>query len=205
MLRLARLALLPVTSITLLLAAGCGDEEEPAATTPPVASSTASPTATPKPPTPTPTEEPFDGGRAPVSATPGPGFEAALLQEIRTADQGSFDRITFEFDAKIPGYEVRYVDPPIIYDPRGDPMEIDGSAFVVIRMEPAAGHDPNTGASTYLGPLELKPALPQILEAERVGDFEGVFSWALGLSAEADFRVLTLEDPPRLVFDVAHP
>ena len=24
-------------------------------------------------------------------------------------------------------------------------MEIEGSAFIVIRMEPAAGYDPNTG------------------------------------------------------------
>ena len=84
-------------------------------------------------------------------------------------------------------------------------MEIAGSAFIVVRMEPAAGYDPNTGTPTYLGPLELKPGLPEILEAERVGDFEAVLNWALGLSAEADFRVTTLEDPPRLVIDVAHP
>jgi hypothetical protein len=71
-------------------------------------------------------------------------------------------------------------------------------------MEPAAC-DPNTGTPTYFGPFELKPALPSILEAERVGDFEAALNWALGLSAEADFRVITLADPPRLVIDVAHP
>src|SRR5574341_184181 len=61
------------------------------------------------------------------------------------------------------------------------------------------------GTETYTGPLELKPALPSLLEAERTGDFEGVFTWVLGLSEATDFRVTTLDGPPRLVIDVAHP
>lgn len=209
MVSLRHLLLLLVSAAVLVPAAACGDDDEPSPTTPP-ASITASPTATPSPTattpaTPSPTEEPFGGGREPVAATPGPGFEAALLQDVRTAEHDTFDRITFEFSAGIPGYDVRYVEPPIAYDPRGDEMAIDGAAFIVVRMERAAGYDPNTGNQTYLGPLELKPALPSLLEAERIGDFEAVLSWALGLSAEADFRVTTLEDPPRLVVDVAHP
>ena len=196
MLRLVRIALLSLTSAAFILAAACGDDdEEPGATTPAATASEE----------PTPTEAPFSGARDPVVATPLPAFIPALLSDIQTAEEDGFDRITFEFAFAIPGFDIRYVEPPIIYDPRGEPMEIEGSAFIVIRMEPAAGHDPNTGASTYVGPLELKPALPSILEAERVGDFEGVLSWALGLSEEADFRVLTLEDPLRLIIDVAHP
>ena len=198
-----RAILLCLAAVVLALGVACGDDdEEPAATTP-AATATVEPTATPT--TSSPTEEPLSGGRTPVMATPGPGFEAVLLQAVRVGEHASFDRITFEFEAGIPGYDVRYVEPPIVYDPRGDTMEIEGSAFIMIRMERAAGYDANTGTPTYLGPLELKPALPSILEAERVGDFEAVLNWVLGLSAEADFRVTTLEDPPRLVVDVAHP
>jgi hypothetical protein len=43
------------------------------------------------------------------------------------------------------------------------------------------------------------------VEAELTGDFEAVLTWALGVNQEADFRVLTLDGPPRLVVDVGHP
>jgi hypothetical protein len=141
-----------------------------------------------------------------VEATPAPGGPTtALLLAVRTAEQGTFDRITFEFQGELPGYSVQYVEPPIIADASGLEVDIDGSGFIQIRMEPAAGHDPDTGDETYTGPLELKPDLPSLLEAERTGDFEAVLTWVLGLSEEADFRVTTLEGPPRLVIDVAHP
>ena len=207
MLWLRRFVLFWFASAALLVTvASCGDDDQPSTTTAP-ASISASPTTAPTSPaaTASPTAVPFGGGRDPVAATPGPGFEAALLKDIRIAKQNGFDRITFEFGEGIPGYDVRYVEPPIVYDPRGDEMQIQGSAFIVVRMERAAAYDPNTGSPTYLGPLELKPGLPSILEAERVGDFEAVLTWALGLSAEADFRVTPLDTPARLVIDVAHP
>jgi hypothetical protein len=47
--------------------------------------------------------------------------------------------------------------------------------------------------------------LPSLVEAERTGDFEGVLTWVLGLNEEAGFRVYELEEPYRLVVDVAHP
>ena len=100
---------------------------------------------------------------------------------------------------------MQYVEPPIIADASGLEVDIAGSAFIQIRMEPAAGHDPNTGDETYTGSLELKPNLPSLLEAERTGDFEGILTWVLGLGEDLDFRVMTLDGPPRLVIDVAHP
>jgi hypothetical protein len=200
-----RMAVLVFAAVAMAVACGDDDEEAPSATGTASPTSTAEPTLTPASVTASPTEEPFSGGRDPVAATPVAGLTAALLLDIRTGEHAGFDRITFEFDGVgLPGYDVRYADPPIMYDPRGEPMEIDGTAFIVVRMEPAAGHDPDTGDETYFGPLELKPSLPSLLEAERVGDFEGVLSWALGLSGEVDFRVTALENPPRLVIDVGH-
>ena len=197
-------AALVCLAATLIAVSGCGDDDEEPGPTSPVA--TASEEPTPTPATASPTEEPFDGGRDPVVATPVPGgFLPGLLQSIEIEDLGTFDRITFVLEGRLPGYDVRYVEPPIAYDPRGDDMEIEGSAFILIRMEPAAGYNPDTGDPTYLGPMELKPGFPSLLEAERVGDFEGVLNWALGLTAEVDFRVTTLQDPLRLVVDVAHP
>jgi len=185
-------------------AVACSDDDEAA----PSATATRSPTAgTPtRSATASPSLEPFEGGRDPVQVTPAPnGPTTALLNEVRTAEQGTYDRTTLEFEGGLPGYSVQYVEPPIVADASGLEVDIEGSAFIQIRMEPAAGHDPNTGDETYKGPLELKPGLPSLLEAERTGDFEGVLTWVLGLSEEADFRVTTLDGPPRLIVDVAHP
>jgi hypothetical protein len=40
-----------------------------------------------------------------------------------------------------------------------------------------------------------------VRELVRTGDFEAVLTWAVGLGDKVDFRVLTLEDPPRLAVD----
>lgn len=199
-----RVASFLVVAAFALSAVACGDDDEssPSATatrSPAHGTPTRSATASPSP-------EPFEGGRDPVQVTPVPGGPTtALLRDVRIADQGTFDRITLEFEGGLPGYSVQYVEPPIIADASGLEVDIEGSAFIQIRMEPAAGHDPNTGEETYTGELELKSDLPSILEVERTGDFEAVLTWVLGLSEEADFRVTTIEGPPRLVVDVAHP
>ena len=141
----------------MLGAMACGDDEEPSATSTPAGTENGQPTArsTAKP---SPTDEPFSGDREPVEApaTGSPPLGGALLLDVRTAEQADFDRITFEFEEGIPGYSVQYVEPPIIADPSGMEVEVEGSAFIQIRMEPAAAHDPNTGEETYTGPTELK-------------------------------------------------
>ena len=193
---LIRVPMVIVGATLFLAAAGCGDDDE---ATP---SATSEGTATASS-----TEEPFSGDRDPVEGTPrgSPPLGGVLLVDVRIGEHTTFDRVTFEFDSGLPGYSVQYVEPPIIADPSGMEVEIEGAAFILIRMEPAAGHDPNTGDETYTGGLELKPALPSLLEAERTGDFEAVLNWVLGLSEEVDFRVTTLDGPPRLVVDVEHP
>jgi hypothetical protein len=40
-----------------------------------------------------------------------------------------------------------------------------------------------------------------VRELVRTGDFEAVPGWVVGLEERADFRVLTLTDPPRRVVD----
>jgi hypothetical protein len=196
----------------VLLAAGamaaCGDDDDdaPPSETPAVsASETVRPTDASG--TPSVTEEPFaDGSRAPSEGAGSPAGATGILVNIRIARHVDYDRITFEFreDAR-PPYHVEYVQPPIIADASGLEVEIAGSAFLRIRMEPAAGHDPNTGEETYGGTLELNPGLPALVEAERTGDFEGVLQWVMGLAEETDFRVVPLDDPPRIAVDVKHP
>jgi len=204
--RTLRTAVVAALMVFLIVAVSCGDDDEktPSPSAAPTGGAIGTRTATPGGGE-SPTDEPFSGGRTPVQVTATPGMTQALLKDMRTAKHTTFDRFTLEFDSAPPGYKVEYVKPPILADPSGKEVTIDGKAFLQITIQGAAAHDPNTGNPTYTGPLELKPELPSLLEAEGTGDFEAVLTWVLGLNEEADFRVTTLERPPRLVIDVGHP
>ena len=55
-------------------------------------------------------------------------------------------------------------------------------------------------------PLNLQGlSATAVAELARVGGFEGVLTWALGLPGEQGFAVSMLDDPPTLVVDVLHP
>ena len=179
----------------------------PAAGSPtPVLTSTPPPSTPAPTPTHTPTPEAFEGTRSPAQgegAVPVP--PGALLVQVRYGRHENFDRIVFQFENGLPGYRIEYVQPPILGDFSGLPVDIAGGAFLRAHFSVAAAHDPSTGDRTYLGPLELSAGLPSLLEAEVTGDFEGGLTWVLGLSKEADFRVFALAEPFRIVIDVAHP
>lgn len=199
--------LLAVLAALALVVSGCGDDEgddtaSPTATTGATASATGE--RTPTPGTGSPTGQPFGGSTDMVVVLHEQGIGQAILRDVRVAPQEGFDRIVFEFEGGVPGYRIEYVEPPIIRDPSGLEAQIAGNAFLQIRMERAAGHDPNTGVSTF-EPLELTPGLPSILEAEETGDFEAVLTWVLGLSGKLPFRVDEFNSPDRLTIDVRHP
>jgi hypothetical protein len=61
-----------------------------------------------------------------------------------------------------------------------------------------------SGESSYDGPLEFRPDLPQLVHVVQAGDFEAQTTWYLGLATEPCVRVLLLDGPPRLVIDVEH-
>ena len=81
---------------------------------------------------------------------------------------------------------------------------MDGSAFVQVRMEPATGFDFDTGTPSYTGPNRISGAsagLTVVREVVSIGDFEGILTWAVGLSGTVGFKVATLAGPSRLVVD----
>ena len=186
-------------ALLLLVSAGCGDDEDPSPSATTAGTATATPARSPA----SPTDEPFSGARTPVQVVGTPSISQAHLKEVRAAKHSTFDRFTLEFDIAPPGYKVEYVEPPILADPSGKEVAIDGKAFLQITIQGAVAYYLNTD-NPYTGPDELKPGLPNLVEAELTGDFEAVLIWALGVNEEADFRVLTLESPARLVVDVGH-
>ncbi|MDQ3822989.1 MAG: hypothetical protein M3321_07105, partial [Actinomycetota bacterium] len=161
-------------------------------------------------PTSTPTEtggiDPLAGaGTDPVVAGAS-GAATALLERVALGRHEGYDRVVFQFRNVVPGYRVEYVEPPLREDGSGDRVDVSGTAFVVVRMEPASGFDLEVpeGELVYTGPRRLSgvdAGASVVREVVRTGDFEAVLTWAVGVSDRVDFRVRTLSSPHRLVVD----
>jgi hypothetical protein len=148
------------------------------------------------------TGAPPGSGTEPVTGS-GTGF--GLLTAVRLGAHPGFDRVVFQFRAALPGFDVRYVDPPIVADGSGEPVAVEGSAFLQVRMEPASGFDLDAGTPVFTGPDRISGAsagTAAVREVVRSGDFEAVLTWVVGVRTRAGFRVSTLPAPSRLVVDV---
>ena len=172
--------------------AGCAGSDEEAV-------STTAPTTT----APATTAQSFEGAAETVTA-PARIAETALLERVAVAAHDDYDRVVFQFRNGLPGYRVEYVEPPLREDGSGNLVRLDGNAFVVVRMEPASGFDLSVpeGELVYTGPRRIAGDGTAVLrELVRTGDFEAVLTWAIGLDGRVPFRVLTLENPARIVVD----
>ena len=148
-----------------------------------------------------------DAGTDPVVSETTAAAETSLLTDVRVARHEGFDRVVFEFEGEVPGYDVRYVEPPITEDGSGDEVDVAGEAFLAVVMQPASGFDlsEGEGEETYTGPTRIEgtdSGTSVIQEVVRTGDFEAVLGWVIGISDRVDFRVDALEAPGRLVVDV---
>jgi hypothetical protein len=198
--------MLAAVGIAALIAgagAACGDSDGESATT------TATSGSPPPPPTTIETGggiDPLEGaGTEPVAAEP-QSASSAVLERVAVGRHEGYDRVVFEFRNIVPGYRVEYVEPPLREDGSGARVPVAGTAFVVVRMEPASGFDFEVpeGEVAYTGPRRISGSgagTSTVREAVRTGDFEAVLSWAVGLSDRVDFRVTRLQNPSRLVVD----
>ena len=201
--RIRASAVLALASTILVLASGCGDSKEagPAGTT--TEATTTAQTTTAETTT---AADPMEGaGTTPVKAAP-TGTTTALLERVALGRHEGFDRVVFEFTNNLPGYRVEYVKPPLTEDGSGNTVQVDGNAFVMVRMEPASGFDLSKpeGELVYKGPKRIagsSAGTSVVKEVVRTGDFEAVLSWAIGLSDRVDFRVTTASSPARLIVD----
>jgi hypothetical protein len=191
-----------LVAAALLALSGCGDSGD--GSTPAV-----EPTATTTTVSTTETTEgidPLEGaGTDPVEGD-GTGGETALLERVALGRHEGYDRVVFQFRNGLPGYRVEYVAPPLKEDGSGNVVKVQGSAFVVVRMEPASGFDLTTGEGVmvYKGPKRIDgtaAGTSVVREVVRTGDFEAVLSWAVGLEERVDFRVRTTTSPARLIVD----
>ena len=190
-----------IVLFTALLLAGCGGNDDEAA---PGTTSTSEAAATTRTTGTTATESVQPASTDPVVASSA-SDEVALLTAVRAASHEGYDRVVFEFRNGAPGYDVRYVERPVQADGSGEEVDVAGGAVLVVRMEPALDADltQESAPRTYLGPARFTPDTSAVVEVVRTGGFEAVLTWAVGVDEERPFRVTRLEQPARIVLDVA--
>lgn len=116
---------------------------------------------------------------------------------VRTARHDGFDRFVIELNRPVPSFQVLpQASPTFTLDASGQRVTLQGSAGVLIRLREADNH------SAYSGAGDLRPGLPVLKQARLAGDFEGVVTWALGVSGPVCVRVQAIDAPARLVVDV---
>lgn len=148
-------------------------------------------------------------GAAPAAARTGFGYGTvtggydrpiANVTAVRMARHVTFDRFVIQFDGRrVPHFKVIPKSSSVFWlDPSGRRVDLLGAVGIKIVLPSA------TGQFTYHGAVDFRPRFPQLREARRIGDFEAVTTWGLGLHRVAPKRVLVLVSPPRLVVDVHH-
>jgi hypothetical protein len=170
------------------------------------------PTATPAEATATtaPTTAPctFSGGTA--EAEGNRDSLTRLLTDVRVGAHGCYERVTFEFkpqtgEADGPvAWHAAYEAAPITEDGSGRTVPVKGAAYLVVRFSAAGADLSQEGApATYTGPASLEAAdTTRIRQVRRIGDFEGVLTWVIGIDQQRPFRVMTQDNPARVVLDV---
>jgi hypothetical protein len=196
-----------VASLMVLVLVACsrfaGGASSPSAATSPSAtapSESASSVASPS-------SEPTDDLGAFVCELPieGDGTVAhAQITDVRVGSHDGYDRVVIEFDEGIPPFTLDEATPPLLADPSGMQMHVEGNAFwsLVLQGGTRLALD---GSLSYDGRTDFTPDFPVLAELVEAGDFEAVSSWYIGLHQPSCARVLTLTDPSRLVIDIQHP
>lgn len=179
--------------LLVVMVAACGDDQ--VVSLPTSATDLATTTTTPPCPVLTETDVQSDGF---------PGRLSGLVgADVRTEVQPCGERFVLELQGtgEFPGWWVRYEPAPLTDDPRGEPVDVAGAAFIVVTVE---SWMTNMEGEGYQGPTRITPTnVSHIEELVMLGNFESVTLWAIGLDRQRSFAVSTLDDPPRLVIDLA--
>jgi hypothetical protein len=119
------------------------------------------------------------------------------LVNLTAGEHEGFVRIVFTFSNLVPGYSVAPAEPPFIQDGSGEEVEVRGDGHLAVRLT-ARAHD-DEGKSSAPVAIASNGALQEV---RRIGDFEGVVNYVIGLDHARPFKVFTLKSPARLVIDI---
>jgi hypothetical protein len=111
-----------------------------------------------------------------------------IITGVRTAahPECSYDRLVLDITGPLPSVEVRYV-PQVTADPSGKPIALPGQRYLLVTLRPAQAHDSSGGSTVTRSAQTL--GYPALKGYALAGDFEGVFTLALGLSGPVSIRM----------------
>ena len=219
--RVFRRALVPLSSVlaAAVLLTGCAEEGQSSAGSSSAATSSSSAAAETSASDAPASGTPAGGDTDADTGTSAPAFPAdtqpdtaeasadaaVTVTDIRTGRHDGFDRVVFEVGGTgTPGWDVRYVDAPRSQG-SGDAVDVAGDAVLQVTIT-GAGYPYATGVEEWSGPDPL-PGQGTATVTEVVFDatFEGTTVAFVGTRTEAPFRVYALQDPARVVVEVADP
>jgi hypothetical protein len=103
-----------------------------------------------------------------------------VVTGVRTAahPECGYDRIVLDITGPLPSVQVRSAS-QVTADGSGEPITVPGQRYLLITLQPAQAHD-RSGRSTL--PRSVRTlGYPALKGYALAGDFEGVFTLALGL------------------------
>src|SRR3954469_20946723 len=128
---------------------------------------------------------------------------SVTVRDIRLGRQDGFDRVVFEVGGTgSPGWDVRYVDQASSQG-SGEAIDVAGDAVLQVSLT-GAGYPYDTGVTEYsaAGPL-TSAGTQNVTEVVFDATFEGTTVAFVGTKTQAPFRVYLLQNPTRVVLEVA--
>lgn len=124
------------------------------------------------------------------------------LQDVRAGSHGDIDRVVFEYAGTgLPSYVAGYVDTPR-QQASGNVMEVPGAAHLEVNVQGTAGDMMRTDAPiTAMGSKGV--AAGNIADVYLGSIFEADSQFFIGLDGQRGYKIYTLEDPTRVVVDIA--
>lgn len=117
-----------------------------------------------------------------------PAPAVAVVSDLRTAahPECGYDRLVLDITGPLPSYKVSSVT-HLTADPSGKPITLPGRQYLLITLQPAQAHDSSGGSTVTRSAQAL--GYPVLKGYALAGDFEGVFTLALGLDGPASIRI----------------
>jgi hypothetical protein len=160
------------------------------------------------------TEEPADDETADAPAFPADAQQdtgqassgaSVTVSDIRIGHHDGYDRVVFEVGGTgTPGWEIGYVDEATSQG-SGETVDVAGDAVLRVTLT-GAGYPYETGVEEFSSSGSVSGSGTAVVtEAVFDATFEGTSVTFVGTTAEAPFRVSLLQNPTRVVLDVADP
>ena len=145
---------------------------------------------------------PFTADGEPDTAGPSPDALVSV-SDVRVGRHDGYDRVVLETGGSgSPGWDVRYVDAAASQG-SGDPIALSGQAVLQVTVT-GVGYPYDTGIEEFpIGGRVSAADTVGVTEVVFDGTFEGQSVAFIGTSAQLPFRVYLLEDPARVVVEVA--